>query len=333
MSMKTSNNDSVKVRPSTWFDRTAFSWVSLLFYGTQLALGYCVYHGYYWLVLPLVLTSGHLIHGLLIGFHEASHGILRKNRRFNEAEGLLIGTLSFMSFTLYRVVHQTHHMHFATERDQELWPFVDPKVPRAARVLSAFLELFCGLFFTPFIFFRCFFCRDSPIRASRVRRRIYWEIALILLTWTAILSAIAFTGTWKYFFWMYFLPGFIAGNLQSWRKYIEHIGLTASTVRGATRSIVNDSLPSRLVAFSLLHEPFHGVHHLNAGLKHAELPSQAHCLLPVEADDRPPFRSYRHALMDLFRSLPDPKVGAQWRKPVSAGSREEAEQAPAATSL
>ena len=67
--------------------------------------------------MPLVLVVSHLMHGTLIGLHEAAHGLLRKNRRFNEFDGIIIGMFSLMSFSLYRVVHQTHHAYLATERD------------------------------------------------------------------------------------------------------------------------------------------------------------------------------------------------------------------------
>ena len=91
--------------------------------------------------MPLVLVAAHLMHGLLIGFHEASHGLLRQSRLFNEFDGVLIGIFSLLSFSLYRVVHQSHHVHLGTERDEEFWPLVSSQVPRWARQLAAFLEL------------------------------------------------------------------------------------------------------------------------------------------------------------------------------------------------
>ncbi|HYR58947.1 MAG TPA: hypothetical protein VEO95_09970, partial [Chthoniobacteraceae bacterium] len=68
----------------------------------------------------------------------------------------------------------------------------------------------------------------------------------------------------------------------------------------------------RLVAFTLLHEPYHGVHHIHAGLTHAELPQFASELEPAQPGERAPFPSYRAAMLDLLRNLPDPRVGAQW---------------------
>ena len=124
------------------------------------------------------------MHGALIGFHEASHGHLRKSRFLNEADGLIIGTFSFMSFTLYRAAHQKHHSHLATERDVELWPFVIVGTPRWARRLAAFIELNAGILFTPFLFARIFLHKDSFIKNKRVRRRIWMEFGLIAVVWT-----------------------------------------------------------------------------------------------------------------------------------------------------
>jgi fatty acid desaturase len=123
---------------------------------------------------------------------------------------------------------------------------------------------------------------------------------------------VAWWGAWKYFLWMYLAPAYLASNMQSWRKYIEHVGLTGSTVNSSTRSIVSNGPLGRLVAFTLLHEPYHGVHHRHAGLPHAELPQLASELEPKNPGEVSPFPSYRHALMDLFRNLPDPRAGSQW---------------------
>ncbi|MGB7793042.1 MAG: hypothetical protein WBL39_17720, partial [Terrimicrobiaceae bacterium] len=63
---------------------------------------------------------------------------------------------------------------------------------------------------------------------------------------------------WRYFLWLYLAPVFLAANMQSLRKYIEHVGLTGSGVNNCTRSIVSHGWLGRLVSFTLLHEPYHG---------------------------------------------------------------------------
>lgn len=296
-----------------WVSRAAFPILSLALLLAQAAMGVAVYHGWIWVCIALVPVISHLMHGQLIGFHEASHGLLRKSRRLNDVDGFLIGVFSFMSFTLYRAAHQTHHMHLATERDEELWPFVNPRAPRWVRVLAAVLELTLGLVFTPLVFLRAFLRRGSPIRAARVRRRIWQEFAVIVVIWAAILAAVAWFGVWRYFLWMFFVPALIASDLQSWRKYIEHVGMAGNTPNSATRSIVCRTWLGRLVSFTLLHEPYHGVHHQQSGIPHAELPRHAAALEPKAPDEIAPFPSYRHALLHLLRNLADPRVGGQWR--------------------
>ena len=262
--------------------------------------------------MPLVLLASHFMHGLLVGFHEASHGMLRKSRLINDLEGVFIGVFSLMSFTLFRVVHQTHHAHLASERDQEMWPLVQTRIPRWARIAAAFLELTAGLIFSPLIFLRAFLRPNSQIRNPRVRRRIWAELALSAAVWTGVLWAVNRGEAWKYFAWMYLAPAFLAANLQSWRKYVEHVGMTGTTVNSMTRSIVAQTWMGRFVALTLLHEPFHGVHHQRAGLSHAELPQRVSDLLPKAPGERAPYLSYRDALGDLLRSLANPRAGAQW---------------------
>ena len=202
----------------------------------------------------------------------------------------------FLPFNLYRVVHQMHHMHLATERDTELWPFVLTKAPRWLRRLAAFLELTVGLFYSPFIFLRVFVGRHSLVRSRKVRRRVWAELALAVAMWATIIAAVTFWGVWKYFLWLYLAPALIAANLQNWRKYIEHVGLTGNTVNSSTRSIVPKSWLGHVFAYTLLHEPYHGVHHQNAGLPHAVLPQFKSVLTPKKPGERVPFMSYRQAL-------------------------------------
>ncbi len=297
-----------------WVTRAAFPLLSACLTLSQIALGFTYYYGLYWLCVPLVLLASHFMHGLLVGFHEASHGHLRKSRLLNEIDGIIIGTFSFMSFSLYRAAHQKHHSHLATERDIELWPFVTVGTPRWARRLAAFLELNVGILFTPFLFIRVFLQKDSFIKNKRVRRRIWQEFALIAVVWILIFSTVSYFQIWGFYLWVFLAPGFIAGNLQSWRKYIEHVGLTGDTARSATRSIVADSWSGRFFSLTLLHEPLHGIHHVKMSLPFEKLPEHTPLLDPDDEGDIPPFPSYRSALVHLLHNLSDPKSGSHWPK-------------------
>ena len=158
MSETATNEDLSEMHEPHWVLRGAFQ---LLVFGlvfAELMLAVAVQRGWIWLAVPLLLVVSHLMHGTLIGLHEAAHGLLRKNRLFNEIDGLIIGTLSLMSFSLYRVVHQTHHAYLATERDYEFWPLSHTTTPRWKRCLAAFFELNFGMFYSPFLFLRAFLC-------------------------------------------------------------------------------------------------------------------------------------------------------------------------------
>ncbi len=295
-----------------WTARAAFPMVAACFFLSQGLLAFCVYKGWIWASVLLVLVVSHFMHGWLIAFHEAAHGLLRKNRLLNEIDGILIGTMSLTSFTLYRALHQKHHVHLATEKDVELWPFVDTRIARPARRLAAFLELNFGLFYTPFLFWRVFFRRHSPVSNKKVRSRIWAELLFMAVFWAGIFAVTAWFGLWAFLLFNYFLPAFIAGNLQSWRKYIEHVGLSGHSARSATRSIVADSFAGKLVSLTLLHEPLHGIHHIKNSLPHTQIPAHTALLEAAEDGDIPPFPSYRAAFVDLLRCLPDPRVGRQW---------------------
>jgi fatty acid desaturase len=266
-----------------WIIGVAFPVLVGLLALSQASLAAAVYHQLYWLAVPLVFVTSHLMHGMLIGF------------------------------SLYRAAHQMHHAYLASERDDELWPFIHPRIGRGARVLAAVLELTMGILFTPILFFRTFLRKDSPIRNRKVRRRVWMEFAGSAVVWTVILSAVGYFHLWKYFIWLHLIPAWLAGNMQSVRKYVEHVGLTGATVNSSTRSIVSEGWVATFLNFTLLHEPYHGVHHWRSGLPHPELPRHAVALEPTAPEERPPFRSFTAAVWDLIINLPDPKVGAQWR--------------------
>ena len=80
MNATSTTSPTIEPHEPHWVTKAAFPVVMTIFYLTQIALGVAVYWSLYWLAVPLVLVSSHLMHGVLIALHEASHGLLRKNR-------------------------------------------------------------------------------------------------------------------------------------------------------------------------------------------------------------------------------------------------------------
>jgi fatty acid desaturase len=268
--------------------------------------------GNWWLAVPVILVLAHLMHGHLIAFHEAAHGSLCPHPGLNDALGSFIGMLSFMGFSLYRAVHHSHHSYLATERDEELWPFVKPGMPRWIRCLAAAAELIFGLVYTPLLFFRAFIRQGTLIKNQNRRRRIWAELGLMALVWGTIVAVVVYFDAWRFLLLMYVIPAVLAGFMQSLRKYIEHMGLLGSTVLSSTRSVVTPGVIGRFLAFTLFEEPFHGVHHKFARLPYVVLPEFTEDLTPSRPEEQAPYPTYRQAMWDMIGSLRDPKVGAQW---------------------
>ena len=314
----TAKDPSLTAHAEPWPCRTSFTWVAAGNYLTTALLAWAMYEytsgraAFLWLIIPHVLISSHIMHAMLIAFHEAAHGNLRASKWHNEFDGQIVGMISLTPFTLYRALHQKHHVNLATEKDLELWPFVDPQQPLWWRRLAAFLELNFGFFYTPLLFWRVFLQRPSPVTNKTVRKRIWREAAGMVALWGTVLGLVAWFGVWDWWLVLYFIPAFIAGNMQSWRKYIEHVGLSGNTGRSATRSIIVETAPGRLVALSLLHQPLHGVHHVKSSIPYEELPDNVDLIEPQDEGDTVPFPNYRSAFADLLSRLRDPRVGAQW---------------------
>jgi fatty acid desaturase len=286
---------------------------ALAFFLLEGVLLWDLLRGPLWLAIPLILVIAHLMHCHLLGLHEAAHGSMCPERWLNEGVGIVVGAFSYMSLSLFRVVHHSHHAYLTTERDEELWPFVLPGTARWVRVLTAACELALGLLFTPFLFLRAFLRKNSSIQNPAVRRRIWAELAFTATCATASLIVVAWWNLWYYWAMMYLIPALLAGFMQSLRKYIEHMGLMGSTILESTRSVVPIGLFGRLLAFTMFNEPYHGVHHKYGRLPQTALPEFTGLLEPTTLEGVAPYPSYYHALRDMVGSLSNPRIGRQWK--------------------
>jgi fatty acid desaturase len=306
----------------TW--QGTWLWLALLatFLVLQGAILVCWLQGPFWVVPPLALLLAYVMHSHLLAFHEAAHRTLAPVDWLNDALGIFVGILGFMSLSLYRSAHRLHHAYLGTERDEELWPFVLTSAPRWQRRLAAFLELTLGLCFTPVLFLRILLRPGSQIGSARERRRIWLELGVLAVFWAGVAALTVWWQLWEFLFWMYLLPALLAGNTQSWRKYIEHMGMTGDTALGLTRSIVPRSSWKRQLLLTMYNEPYHGIHHRYGKLPGLVLPEFTAVLQPSRDEEPAPYPSYWHALGAMFASLADPRIGPQWREPIVSASRE-----------
>ena len=274
-------------------------------------------YGFWPVTIVLWCVCAHVGHSKLIAFHESSHGTLNPKWRVNEFQGIVLGTTILVPLSVYRFVHGQHHAYIGTEHDLELWPFVNPEVPRWKRILAAIGELCFGLFYTPIVFLH------GVLSARRIPkpqlRRIIWEYALAVGVWTIVLTVVHVMHWWEPFLVGYFAHALIAGNLQTVRKFTEHMGLLGDTILTTTRTVVDSSTYGETMSKSMLRIDYHGTHHRYAKVPYYHLPDATPYVYDGRVECVPIFPSYAAAMWDMARSLGNPRVGAQWLKPENIG--------------
>ncbi|QGJ70527.1 Fatty acid desaturase [Planctomycetales bacterium 10988] len=254
--------------------------------------------------------SAHLMHSALLALHEAVHYNLVGPRWTNEVRGHFIGLGSFIPLNAYRQLHLYHHAHLGKDRDAELWPYTDQSVPRWARRLAAFVELNFGLFYTPILFLRGILA-DRKLKPAK-RNRILAEYAAIVGFWAVLSVLFTVMSWWDEYFVIFFMPAFIAGNLQSWRKFIEHMGLLGNSPMTLSRSVEHTGLLGQFLAITMLNVNHHGAHHRFGQLHYPELPEATPRAQQVEPKPLPLYPSYIHAAIVMLPTLWDPRIGHQW---------------------
>jgi fatty acid desaturase len=268
-------------------------------------------HAWKWAPIAVLIgLTAWMNHVALTQLHEAAHGALSKHRLVNEIQGVLIGTLALTPLSIYRYVHARHHAHLGRERDPEFWPYNLPGSPRALRVGYALLELTVGWLFTPALYSVRSALSWSSIPA-RHRPRILLEWGVLVTAWAAILWVITVNAWWPVATVSFFAPAWLAGVLQTVRKFIEHLGMHGETIASMTRTVVYQRPVGKLASASQLHVDHHGTHHRHARIPYFDLPEHT----PAVYGRERLFRSHLEACLDMLPHLLDPKVGPQWLRP------------------
>lgn len=254
-------------------------------------------------------------HAALARLHEAAHGMLTRSRLANELLGMAIGIASLTPLTVYRHVHARHHAHLGRRQDPEFRPYNQPGSPRWLRVLYAWLELLFGWIFTPALY-SIRTARAFPSLARSLRWRLLMEWGILLGFWVALLLVVHHTKTWKWFLVGHLVPAWIAGSLQTVRKFTEHLGRMGDTVYGMTRTVVYVGPVGRAASRSQLYVDHHATHHRWARIPYHNLPL-ATKIVYAELDEASAktFSNHWAAIADMLPHLLDPKIGPQWRQP------------------
>ena len=278
------------------------------------ALAYLTWNSPAWMLTPLVwLVTGHFMHMKPLAFHDMAHGTWHPNSRKNEMMGLFVGTIIMVPLSVYRYAHSRHHAYMSTEKDPELWPFVDTSKPRWARLLAACLEISLGYFYTPFLFLRSVLVAEKIPEVNR--RRLAGEYALIIASWSAALTAVTYLGMWEAFLVSFMGPLLVAGSYQTLNKYTEHMGLFGNCVLSGTRSVDDKRQLGKLFSKSIQYVDHHGAHHRYARIPHYNLPAATPYVYDEKTfEEAPIYPTYRAAFFDMLKTLPNPRVGSQWKE-------------------
>lgn len=253
-------------------------------------------------------------------FHEAAHQTLGGSKRLSILVGRIVGTMIFVPYHVYRESHIRHHAYLNKSTDWELWPYSDPDTSLWFRRIFCWLEIPFGIFTSPYVYGRLYFRRDSPLVNPQLRRVIGFEYLTIAVVWSAVILAVAYSGTWRIFLLAWVLPHWVAAVFQTFRKFTEHLGMASYDPLLGTRTVIGDGWITRLSTYLNFDIFVHGPHHRHPRFRHDALCDRMHDYQTAHPElEYPVFRSYRSALWHLLPSIiRNPGVGMNVGAPAPA---------------
>ena len=255
--------------------------VSLLFVGLWIAAAAIMIQFPSWYVrVPGYLFIGILIHGLGNFMHEAIHGNLFRNRRWDRWFGFLCGLPTLFQITGYRVSHLLHHRHTRTEDDPDSMMNVSSN--------KTFLSIF--FYIAGLIGVFLYHARLPFVVWTKGSRKEVWQ-----LVFETVITLSVVTGVF-YFAWQYECLGVV---LHCWVFPLLSAALIAN-IRGAwaehelteaghpltqTRTVTSNPIYS----FFNINFELHIEHHLYPAIPWYNLPALHRLCCPSTKRPVPPF--------------------------------------------
>jgi fatty acid desaturase len=265
---------------------------------------------HYWPLLIVICPAiGTIMFIFTLAFHDASHGRFHPVHWMNELYGHFAGTVGFTPLHVYRYAHARHHAQLAHQGDPELWPYNSLNVPRALRVLAAFVEIVFGFFYTPVLFLRSVLVGNPTPRERKLIIRGY---VLCIVAWSAAMAVVYEFNLWQPFIVATVVPLVISGTLQTLNKFEQHLGLHGHSVIGLTRTVVDRNRATELISAAMLYNDYHGTHHRYARIPYYHLPQATPFALATANEHCPVYPNIGRAILDMLACLADPKAGPQW---------------------
>lgn len=107
----------------------------------------------------------------------------------------------------------------------------------ALRVAYAWAELVFGWALTPALYsYRTMKSWRALQRWQRKRLVCAWSA--LLAFWCVILAIVQINGWWEWFIVMHLAPAWLAGSMQTVRKFTEHLGMFGDTIVSMARTVV-----------------------------------------------------------------------------------------------
>ena len=262
--------------------------------------------------IPLLTYCWFCVGGLS---HEIIHHNLPISARLNWAIGSLIGTVLGIPYSVYREVHMRHHAYLNTPLDWELWPYSDPAASLRFRRVFVWLDLGLGLLAYPLIWGRICFSKRSPVK-DQIKRTMRREYLAVAGFWLTVAGFCIWLQTTQRFLFqpkhaIFVLPLFLAGNVNSLRKMVEHLGTASFDPLLGTRTIVGSNLLTNAFSYFDFDLAVHGPHHRHPKLEHSRLKNKmSELCLQNPGHAYPLFSTFADAVKDTLRTLfLNPAVG------------------------
>ena len=266
--------------------------------------------GYWQATLLFWIAIAWMGNAALSRLHEAAHRMLFSSRIANELVGTAIGTLAMIPLSVYRYVHNQHHKHLGGKDDPEFWPYNLPSAAKWQRLLYAWLELLAGWAFTPALY-SLRTARAWNTHSRLLRHRLIVEWLFLICCWALVLFVTDLFQVWQWLWVGHLAPAWIAGSLQSVRKFTEHLGRFGETIPDMTRTVVYKGRAGQAASKSQLHVEHHGTHHRWPGIAYRNLPQATPIVYGPDWQDRT-FPTHWAAICDMLPWLLDPRLGPQW---------------------
>jgi len=259
-----------------------------------------------WLEVAAVAWTAYFFLCVASLFHEFTH---RHDHLRCRIWARAIGSLILIPATAYRETHVRHHAYLNRPLDWELWPYSDPRCSRLFRRAFAWIDLLAGYVTAPFIYGRIYWHPRSPLSAAS-RRAIAWEYVAVAAFWSAALTMIAVFGEWNGFLRAWVLPWWLAGMLQTGRKFTEHLGLSSFDPLQGTRTVFGTGPLTRICSYLNSDIFIHGPHHRTPRVTADELHAFAAELQRRDGPALPFYSTYAAATWDMLpHLLANPGVG------------------------